>query len=275
MINKKAKSKDIKKISSKKIVSSFVVIFMGYVFFFTSRAWMPPSNVDVEITELNVPQSVGEDTFLVYEWVYSKEEKTMFIALAFVNQDVNIVQKEITFNAFTLDKTLVLDVLKSTDKYYFLKISEVPKKWDAVALEISISGKNVFQTNSEVSNSRRLYNTYNNIKKVDTILSYDDNEYEKLYYTYQINFLGQEIDELIKKNEENYKAIEEYKATKDLLVKENSDLLLEEEENERQTKISTLDTSIKNLETSITNNDSKVATLNEKIESLQKYTKDD
>lgn len=201
-------------LNKRKSVGSWIllsIIVAGYLFFFSSRFWMPASKEYIEPTPLYTVQSIGDKGIYITQWEYSESEQAMQIVLeieskALVDQKVSFSAAE--RSAGDLDITAAVE---QTD-HVVLYIKDIPEKWTEISLRL---------WGDDESDILRLYTNVDSIEYADRLPGTDGTACEVYrlegqikYDTYRISEREEELSSLQKENEDLQKRISELEEMK-------------------------------------------------------------
>lgn len=137
----------IDKIALRKNQESFsfiIVIFLllgGYLFFFTSTLWMPPSADASYLTKVGTEVAWDDRTVIINRWDYSEKQNEMEVEITVNNKSYDGNNKY-SFSAVELRGTMLKTEVKVSDEdWIVVKIKELPNRWSDISLRMDVNGK--------------------------------------------------------------------------------------------------------------------------------------
>ena len=121
-----------------RILKGFLIIFfLGYAVFFTSRLWLPTPYEGVAITPIGKSVTVEDRTLTIDSWKYSKEQREMEIIVEVNKTSLDSVN---TYNWSVATATGKLDTkaVHESKDIVVLKVTNVPRRWTELALNMSL-----------------------------------------------------------------------------------------------------------------------------------------
>lgn len=175
-----------------------IIIFLfiaGYLFFFTSRLWMPPGSDVRYLTNINEDVNWGSRTVRIIRWDYCDENKIMEVELDVENSEYD-GKNSYDFEALEYGgKELKIKKIVEEADWIVIQISELPKKWSEVSLRMFVAGTD--------EDRLKLYTNIKAVNKVEKIVEKDINGYragrfeaEIINYQAEIDSKNKEISEL-------------------------------------------------------------------------------
>lgn len=183
-----------------------IVIAGGYLFFLTSRSWMPRSTEYVEPTPLYTVQNIEDYGIYVTRWEYSEQEQAMQIVVEIESK--SLVDQDISFEVVerSAGKLNVTAVVEQTDHIVF-HITDIPEKWTEVSLRL---------WGEDEGNMLRLYTNVDSIEYAKGLPGTDKTaceiyrlEGQIQYDSYRISEREEEIASLQEENENLQKRVSE------------------------------------------------------------------
>lgn len=232
-INKKIK-KVRKKNPNTGIKSFLFVCTIGYLFFFTSKFWMPEKNEFIESTPLYQTIHLNEYDIYLTQLIYSGKDNAIQIILEKENKGV--MEHKFTYSAEErkYGKMNIVPVYEEPD-FSILLINNIPLKWKELSIRVKEEGKG-----QEI----KFYTNVNSVKRVDSIERKTNIEYKILRLETQIDAddmkiskKNKNIQKLLKENEkiqdrinnigaQAYPTEVELKAAENLIEKAKSQIQL-------------------------------------------------
>lgn len=241
----------------------FIFLFIGgYIFFFTSKIWMPTAGDATMLTKIGSSVNWNDREMKLLRWQYSPDQKLMEVELAVNNKKfdgINNYKYEAVESNGTVLKTNV--IIEDPD-WIIVQIEGVSKKFSEVSFRI--------MTTEEDANieTLKLYTNTNDVSRVDKLEVRTRNGYLVTRYEEEITNYQNEIDDLTTQVSENESQIKEIKKEiKRLLSKK--DYETEEEKTETNILINEARSSMKNLQSKNDANETQISEYQERISNLQ------
>lgn len=183
----------------------FTVIVAGYLFFLTSRVWLPDAGELIEPTPFYEKQILEKYNVYLTKWDYAKKQDEMEIVVEVETNDLLSVGLKCQAVERTFGKLDTKVVLEDTD-YMVIRVCNVPKKWKEVSLHLEDENK-------------KTVNLYTNVSEVDQVKVLKSKERagyqcDRLkgqigYDAYRIRQKETEISDLTEENSRLSKRVEE------------------------------------------------------------------
>ena len=178
----------------------------GYLFFFTSRIWIPDSGELVDPTPMYEPQAFSSRQVYLTAWNYSERDHTMEVIVEVESTD--LIETELKYEA--VERTageLHIDAVIDQSDHKVFRITELPENWEEISLRlIEGDGEEIL----------RLYTNADTVEHVESLPEKDQAGYEadRLlgqidYDTYRISVRQEEIEDLQEENSEMEQRIAE------------------------------------------------------------------
>lgn len=186
-------------------------ILCGYLFFFTSRIWIPESRELVEATPLYEPQAFSSRQVYLTSWEYSERDHAMEVIIEI--ESTNLIETGLEYEAVeqTAGELDLYAVIDQSDHKVF-RITDLPENWEEISLRL-IEG--------DGGDILRLYTNVDTVEYTDSLPEKDQTGYEvdRLqgqinYDTYRISVRQEEIVDLQEENGEMEQRIAELEQTK-------------------------------------------------------------
>ncbi|MBU3174411.1 hypothetical protein [Clostridium estertheticum] len=145
MIEKLAYSKtNVKHNKSFFYYASFTIIAVIYFILFNSNSILP-DNSTVMSSALGKEVTVGSTKLAINRWEYNENKKFMEVELAYKDSG-DYVATKLNFSAkakINVKEKLDVKTMLNTDNIYIVRINNIPKNYEAIALKVSqSSGEN-------------------------------------------------------------------------------------------------------------------------------------
>lgn len=183
----KQQHENIKKSGNHFLIGFFLVFMFGYLFFFTSNLWLPPSYEGIQITPIGREFTENGRSICIQRWTYCKEEKTQEIILEISNKALDADE---TYDWSIRDRNLGafdIEVIVEQKDFVVLHVKKVHNRWTEVSLRMDVAGSGDFET-------VKMYASKKSVTKADSIRSYSENEYRKQICNEKIKAYEKEID---------------------------------------------------------------------------------
>lgn len=205
-----------KKFSGNNLYVLLMVIMVAcYMFFFSSSYIFKPSEDSLNYTDTNETQAVGNQTFTISQWTYSKSQNKMQVSLVMENDTTNTDISSYDFSSMTRTQSKSVsenpcNVVYSSNSMQIIDINNIPEKFAEVSLAIDKTDK-TFDNDIDVDNTEVIQSTTSNS---DSSTTNTDSAtiYTNMYKVKQVNNISKksaieyEIDRQ-KTNQSQYKKI--------------------------------------------------------------------
>lgn len=188
----------------------FVVILAGYLFFLSSRLWLPDMRELIEATPFYEKQPFEDYSVYLTKWDYSEKQRVMELVVEVESKDLLSSQLGCEAVERTAGELNVETVLKDRE-YQVIRIKDIPEKWREVSIHLK----------DEEGNSLNLYTNVEAVNRVGKLDEKDRAGYTKErlegqadYDTYMIRQKEKEIADLTEENRKLEDGIEEMKTKK-------------------------------------------------------------
>jgi hypothetical protein len=237
---------DLRKNSGRRTMGIVALIIICYILFFTSRIWLEPYDSHIKATEKSRIISVGNLKMSLIDWIYEKDTNEMLIILSVENRELGLLDQHLTFlaNVSSEKKKVGIEIVNSSDYYYFIKLYDIPRDYDYVTFNIVYQGRDVLR-NQITTYRQNIVTTYSKVTRGEIIEYATNEEYFNTYLDYKLRAIEQEIEVLVEQNKEYEEAKKRY----------------------REINASALESNINSLQTTINRNNASIAVL-EKREKL-------
>ncbi len=237
-----------------KFVIPINIIIIGYLFFFSSRLWMPVGSDVSFYTRLGVAQEWKDREITVIRWDYCEADRSMEIELDIQNKSFDGNNKYVA-SARDINEGFI-DISKVVEEpdWIIIKLSDIPKRWSEISLRLGMT-----------EDDDEPCKIYTNILKVNHVeqLGQDDIE------GYRIQRFNLEISNYEKEMKKNQKEIDKTQKTNDNITQEIR-RLEQNKKNETDQQKNETDEIISNARSQITMNNTAVQELEQKNTEIQK-----
>lgn len=185
----------------------------GYVFFFSSRLWMPATADGKTYTELNRVQKWNDREITIMRWDFDKDNMVMEVELDITN---NSYDGKNNYDFECIDnsgKHLSIEKIVETPEWIILRLADIPKRWSELSLRIMMQ--------NDHDTLFKIYTNVNDVTYVDELRKKTVREYridrlnlEKDNYMDEIKNHNKEILRLQKETEEINAEIDRLEAEK-------------------------------------------------------------
>lgn len=262
--NTKNQSVSIKSKRGTLMFKFFIFLFIGgYLFFFTSKLWMPTAGDATMLTKIGTSINWNDREIKLLRWQYAPDQKLMEVELSVNNKKfdgINSYKYEAVESSGTVLKTKV--IIEDPD-WIIVQIEGVSKKFSEVSFRI--------MTTEEEANveTLKLYTNTNDVSRVDKLEVKTRNGYLVTRYEEEIVNYQNDIEDLTTQISENKSQIKEIKKEISRL-QSKKDYETEEEITETNTLINEARSSMKNLQSKNADNETQISEYQERISNLQK-----
>lgn len=159
------------------------VLIVGYVFFLTSKIWMPGGADLIEATAYYSSTICGSETLNLTKWEYSESQDEMLVVLERSSQDVLGSSPQFTAKERTYGEQQIETVIEDPD-YLVLKLTKIPKGWKEVSIHVEGSGESsktearIYTNKEAVARVKNIPNTLEGyqIARLEAQVDYDDTQ---------------------------------------------------------------------------------------------------
>ena len=244
-----------------KFIIPIGIILCGYLFFFTSRWWMPVgSNVSYH-TALGTTQNWNDREITLIRWDYCEKDRSMEIELDIQNHSFDGINTYVASAADINEGYIDIEKIVEEPDWVIIKLSNLPKRWSEISLRLGMS--------EEDNDPCKVYTNIVKVNQVDKLGKNSISEYRIQRFNIEIENYNQEISQ----KEQN---IEKIKKTNENIQQE----ILRLEENkkyETEQQIASTDEVINSARTqlnlnneSITENEKDITEIEQRIGKIQK-----
>ena len=234
-----------------------IIIVAGYLFFLSSKMWLPDMGELIDPTSFYTKQRLDDDSVYLTKWDYAEADQTMEVVIEVESKDLLSSEFQCEAVERTSGKLHTKVVLKDAD-YMVVLITEIPDKWKEISLHIENKAKDTV-------------NVYTNVSAVNRVAKLSARDMEGYlcdrlqgqidYDTYQIQQKEKEISDLTKENQQLNDRAEELRSNKYPTQSEADDAADRVEEAERKIEGNT---------STIEKNQDEIDELNTRTEELKK-----
>ena len=201
----KTKEKRVKKKSNKMLGTFLIIFILGYIFFFTSNFWLPPTYTDAPVTPMGSTVSYNDRNITVASWTYSSEDKRMEIILNIENLSIDGIER---YDWTLRDKNgkLKAYIAAETDTMVAVVAENISRRWTEVALRMRLLTEDL-----DVDPDFGYYDIYMSDKEVKLVNHIPEQrtiaEYMVIADSAQVEGLQNQIENLEKENADLKKQI--------------------------------------------------------------------
>lgn len=248
-----------------KFIVPILIIVSGYLFFFSSKWWMPVGSDVSFYTKLGEAQDWKEREITVIRWDYCEKDRSMEIELDIKNNSFDGINKYVA-SATDINEGFI-DIAKVVEEpdWIIIKLSDVPKRWTEISLRLGMS-----------EDDDEPCKVYTNILKVNHVdkLGQDD------ITGYRLQRFNLEIANYEREIAKNQKEIEKKKKTNEEInqeikrLEENKKFETDQQKTETDEIISNARTEININNTAVQELEQKIAELQKRIEKIKEQTEE-
>lgn len=262
----KTKEKRVKKKSNKMLGTFLIIFILGYIFFFTSNFWLPPTYTDAAVTPMGSTVSYNDRNITVASWTYSPEEKRMEIILNIENLSIDGIER---YDWTLRDKNgkLRAYVTAESDTMVAVVAENISRRWTEVALRMRLRTEDL-----DMDPDFGYYDIYMSDKAVKLVEHIPEQrtitEYMKIADIAQVEGLQNQIQALEDENIE----LKEQISNAERKIAELTDGMEHQTSSEKTTTtaaIAELEGKRDTAQDSIDTNQEKISELQEKIQYIQ------
>ncbi len=232
-----------KKVRNKgnRLIYGFLLIFIvGYVFFFSSKIWMPAPHDGVMITPLGTSIEKNDRTVTVDSWTYSRDQHLMEIAVEVENLSIDGIDSY-EWQVRTISDRLDVKTILEDKDLIVLHIENVPSKWAEMLLAMGLKADD--KERVEKWEDVKFYVDADTIIETGQIKKLSDAEYRIAAYEAKISAYMLEIN--------NQNVIVEELTTSITTAENKVKELKAEKKYQTETEIKTTDENIQSIESQI------------------------
>ncbi len=242
-----------------------VLIFAGYVFFFTSKFWMPLGSNVSYFTKTGYTQEWNNRDVKLIRWEYCESSGTMEIELDIKNNSFDGRNKYIV-SATDINEGYI-DISKVVEEpdWIIVKLSNIPKRWSEISLRLAMN-----EVDEEPCK------VYTNIKKVtyvDKLGQEDINGYRINRFNLEIKTYQEDINKLNSQIEEKNKSTANINEEINRLNREKI-YQTEAQKQETDATINTARSQINSNNEAIQEMNEEIAEINRRIEKVNEKIKE-
>ena len=131
---------------------SFIIIIIMYFIFFNANSILP-DNSTVMNSALGKEVNAGSTKLSINRWEYNKDKNFMEVELSYQDSGDDIATK-LNFSAkskVNVKEKLTVKTILNTDNIYIVRIENIPKDYEAIALKVSQNSSSNSNSNSNVN----------------------------------------------------------------------------------------------------------------------------
>ena len=156
----------------------------GYVFFITSKIWMPDSGELIEATPYYEVQVMAEHEVYLTRWDYSEKDQAMEVIVEIQTKD--LLDKGLGYEAVERTKgKLEIQAVRETADYMVFRITGIPDGWKEISLRLTEEGGDLL----------RLYTNIDAVERTESLPEKDQDGYEADRLEAQISYDQFQIQE--------------------------------------------------------------------------------
>lgn len=124
---------------SLKFIIPIIVIVSGYLFFFSSKWWMPVGSDVSFYTKPGEIQDWNDREITLIRWDYCENDRSMEIELDIKNNSFDGINKYVA-SATDINEGFI-DIAKVVEEpdWIIIKLSDVPKRWSEISLRLGMT----------------------------------------------------------------------------------------------------------------------------------------
>lgn len=191
-------------------VTLLIVLVVGYLFFLTSKLWLPDMKEFITATPYFEKQMFDNYSIYLTKWEYAESQQKMEVIVEVETTDLLSEPLECEAVERTA-RALHTEIVLNDREFLVIQISDVPKNWKEISLHLKNAEEDYLG----------LYTNSDAVKRVEQIKKKDITGYkiERIqgqidYDTYRIEKKRDEISKLTAENQELKSGIEEMQAKK-------------------------------------------------------------
>ncbi len=191
-------------------VTLLILLIAGYLFFLTSKLWLPDMKELISATPYFEKQLFDNYSIYLTKWEYAESQQKMEVIVEvettdLLNQPLECEAVERTVGA------LQTEIVLNDREFFVIQISDVPKNWKEISLHLKNAEGDFLGLYTNVDEIQRV----EQIEKKDTVGYQAERIQGQIDYdTYRIEKKRDEITKLTAENRELKSGIEEMRAKK-------------------------------------------------------------
>lgn len=144
-----------------KFIIPIGIIVLGYLFFFSSKWWMPIGSDVSYYTELGEPQEWNSRKITLIRWDYCEEEKSMEIELDIQNNSFDGINTYVCSATDINEGYIDIEKVVEEPDWIIIKLSDIPKRWSEISLRLGM--------NADDDEPCKVYTNIVKVNYVDTL----------------------------------------------------------------------------------------------------------
>lgn len=264
--NYKRKKKKINKDNNTFLIKFILIFVIGYLFFFTSKVWLPKAYEGVEITPIGTTIELNNRNITVDSWEYAAKDEKMEIIVEIDNFSIDGI-KDYIWSIKGKGVKYKSSIVKSDGKFYVLEVYDVKKDWTEVSLNIDIKEKDKKKVKDEFT-PVKIYTNDKVVKNVADSHILSLKEYKIKAYKNKILITKDKIRKNEQFKDKCERGITEASG-KIAEIKKDLQAQTEDEQNESKTAIENLENEKEGLKDKIIEGEKENKKLEEKIKYIQ------
>lgn len=135
------KNAKLKKSTNRFLITFMIIFLAGYLFFFTSKLWLPGSYNDVTVSPIGQEIEMQNRRICIDKWAYSPENREMEIILEIENLSSDGIN-DYVFSLFDRGKgKQEIRVAVKTDDFFVLR-ANLSRRWSELSLRVNAKDEN-------------------------------------------------------------------------------------------------------------------------------------
>lgn len=187
-------------------------IIIGYIFFFSSKLWLPPDKAKVPPTDYGTSIEANDRTVTLISWVYDDDRRMMEVMIEITNKSVDGVNlynwSAIELNSGILDLSTELE----KENFVVIRIEKIPRRFEEISLRMGLNSEDEVNVEGEFSEIK-MYATKDSVKKDEIIDGMNERDYRKAACIAKIENYENSISNLNEKIKEEKSVISEAERT--------------------------------------------------------------
>lgn len=193
------KNAKVKKSSNRLLAGILLLFFGGYFIFFSSNTWMPPVYEDITVTPIGQTAAQSGRKITLLSWTWDEETRTQEIMLEIQNASTDGIDRY-AYEVKDMNKgSLELETACETSDFVVLRLTDLPNRWTALSLRITLPSEDTAQRESEEESFAlvKMYTTKDAVDRAEIGAKQSETAYRSMACDIRIAALNSQIDQYL------------------------------------------------------------------------------